>query len=72
MTPPHKGDGNSRGARATGFPPPSCRRRVFDTMWGRDREGRNRQPLPSGLPPPLAPPREGEGNPSSAVAGKGG
>jgi fatty-acyl-CoA synthase len=46
-----------------GSPPPSCRRRVFDTTWGRDREGGNHQPLPSGLPPPLTPPHEGEGDP---------
>jgi hypothetical protein len=47
-------------------PPPSCRRRVFDTTWGRDREGGIAEHQPSGFPPPLTPPRKGEGNPFAA------
>ncbi len=52
------------------FPPPSRRRRVFDTTWGRDREGGIAEQLRSGFPPPLSPPhvvpearlrRDGEG-----------
>jgi hypothetical protein len=48
--------------RDSSFPPPSRRRRVFDTTWGRDREGGMAEPLPSGFPPPLAPPHKGEGD----------
>jgi uncharacterized protein (DUF934 family) len=33
---------------------------------GRDREGGNRKHQASGLPPPLTPPRKGEGNPRGA------
>ncbi len=51
--------------------PPSCRRRVFDTTWGRDREGGWQNIDPLGFPPPLTPPHimpeaclrhDGEGN----------
>jgi hypothetical protein len=47
--------------RATTSPPP---------LWGRDRVGGIAEPLPSGLPPPLTPPRKGEGDPVAAVAGR--
>jgi hypothetical protein len=49
-------------AEADLFPPPSCRRRVFDTTWGRDREGGMAEHLPSRLLPPLTPPHQGEGD----------
>ena len=42
---------------ATGSPPP---------LWGRDRVGGNPEADRSGVPPPLTPPHEGEGNPVNA------
>jgi acyl-CoA synthetase (AMP-forming)/AMP-acid ligase II len=53
---------NETPAFGLASPPPSRRRRVFDTTWGRDREGGIAEHLPSGFPPPLTPPHKGEGN----------
>jgi hypothetical protein len=49
-------------ARPAAFPPP---------LWGRDRVGGTPSPSRSGVPPPLAPPHMGEGDPSGA-SGEGG
>src|SRR5688572_22702610 len=55
--------------RGAAFPPPSCRRRVFDTTWGRDREGGIAEHCWSGFPPPLTPPHKGEGDTSRKSRG---
>ena len=47
-----------KAASAPGSPPPS---------WGRAREGGIAEPLPSGLPPPLPLPHQGEGKRAAAV-----
>ena len=41
---------------------------VPSPLWGRDREGGIAERLPSWLPPPLTPPRKGEGNPRAVCA----
>jgi hypothetical protein len=50
----------SGAKRAAGFPPP---------LWGRDRVGGNHKLRRSGVPPPLAPPHKGEGNPIELAVG---
>src|SRR5687767_891437 len=46
--------------RAAASPPPSCRRRVFDTTWGRDRVGDCRTSK-VGVPPTPSPSPQGGG-----------
>src|SRR4029079_10469726 len=62
--------GGRKRSGATSPPPRSCRGRVFDTTWGRDREGGNHDDG-SGITPPLTPPPKGEGNRAASPAREG-